>query len=151
MPVLIVLAIVAALALAVLLNPLPKPAELAVLDRPATAADTLPEGVSALQNDGFTVRLAAEEDDIRYFVSGNQDRKNLCVTIVPDNHPDQWTTGCGSGTKSNQEIVRTGSTGIVTAVLVPDGYNTAELGQGGFKKIHENVYAAATPRVPGSF
>lgn len=149
-PVIIVLLIMAALALGVLLNPLPKPAELAVLDRPATEADTLPEGVSALQNDGFTVRLAAAEEGIRYFVSGNQDRTNLCVTVVPDNHPSQWVTGCGAGTNSGQEVVRTGVNGIVSAVLVPDGYNTAELEQGGFKKVHDNVYAVRTERVPGS-
>jgi len=149
-PLIIILSIIAALALGVLLNPLPKPAELAVLDRPATAADTLPEGVSALQNDGLTVRLAAEEEGIRYFVSGNEDRQNLCVTVVPDNHPNQWSSGCASGANSDREIVRTGSNGIVTAVLVPDGYNTAELEQGGFKKVHNNVYAAHTPRVPGS-
>ena len=65
------------------------------------------------------------------------------MTVVPDNHPNQWSSGCASGSNSDREIVRTGSNGIVTAVLVPDGYNTAELEQGGFKKVHENVYAAA--------
>lgn len=150
-PFIIILSIIAALALGVLLNPLPKPAELAVLDRPATAADTLPEGVTPVPEGEHTLRLAAHDDDIRYFVSGNPDRMNLCVTVVPDNHPNQWSSGCASGAKSGQEIVRTGSNGIVTAVLVPDGYNTAELEQGGFKKVHNNVYAARTPRVPGSF
>ncbi|MCY1673781.1 hypothetical protein OVA06_03455 [Pseudarthrobacter sp. SL88] len=149
-PLFIILAIVAALALGVLLNPLPKPAELAVLDRPATAADTLPEGVSAQQGSGYSVRLAAHDDGIRYFVSGNPDRQNLCVIVVPDNHPNQWSSGCASGANSDREIVRTGSNGIVSAVLVPDGYNTAELEQGGFKKIHKNVYAVRTERVPGS-
>ncbi|WP_152642517.1 hypothetical protein [Pseudarthrobacter chlorophenolicus] len=149
-PVLIILAIVVALALGVWLNPLPKSAELAILDRPATAADALPDGVSPLQIEGFTVRLAAEEAGIRYFLSGDQDRKNLCVTFVPDNHPTQWGTACGSGTSSDREIVRTGSNGLVSVVLVPDGYDASELEQGGFKKIHDNVYAARTPRVPGS-
>lgn len=72
-PVIIVLAIIVFLALGVLLNPLPKPAELAILDRPATAADTL-----------------------------------------------------------------------------PDGYDAAELERGGFKKVHGNIYAVSTERVPGS-
>jgi hypothetical protein len=149
-PVIIVLAIVVFLALGVLLNPLPKRAELAILDRPATAADTLPDGVSQLQDEGYTVRLAAHEDGIRYFISGNPDRENLCVTVIPDNHPTRWSTGCGQGTKNDQEIVRTGSNGIFTAVLVPDGYDAAELERGGFKKVHGNIYAVSTERVPGS-
>ncbi|SDT53379.1 hypothetical protein SAMN04489743_3439 [Pseudarthrobacter equi] len=151
MPVLIILAIVAALALGVLLNSLSGPPRLAVLDRPATEADTLPPGVTAVPEGEHTLRLVADVDDIRYFVSQNTEGTTSCLTVFPDNHPRQWVAGCGTGSKSDQEIVRTGSTGIVTAVLVPDGYNTAELEQGGFKKIHENVYAAATPRVPGSF
>lgn len=150
-PVLIILAIVVALALGVLLNPLPKPAELAVLDRPATAADTLPEGVAPVPNGEHTLRLVADADDIRYFVSRNAEGTTSCLTVYPDKHPMQWVAGCGTGGNSDQEITRIGSNGIVTAVLVPDGYNTSELEQGGFKKVHDNVYAARTPRVPGSF
>lgn len=150
-PLIIILSIVAALALGVLLNPLPQPAELAVLDRPATSADTLPEGATPVPEGEHTLRLVADADDIRYFVSQNADGTTSCLTVFPDNHPRQWVAGCGTGTNSKQEIVKIGSSGIVSAVLVPDGYNTAELEQGGFKKVHENVYAARTPRVPGSF
>ena len=151
MPVLIILAIVAALAFGVLLNSPSGPPRLAVLDRPATAADILPEGVTPVPEGEHTLRLVADADNIRYFVSQNADGTTSCLTVYPDNHPRQWVAGCGTGSKSDQEIVRTGSNGIVTAVLVPDGYNTAELEQGGFKKVHHNVYAASTPRVPGSF
>jgi hypothetical protein len=102
-------------------------------------------------NGEHTLRLVADADGIRYFVSQNKDASSSCLTVFPDNYPRQWVAGCGTGTNSNQEITRIGSNGIVTAVLVPDGYDASELEQGGFKKIHDNVYAARTPRVPGSF
>lgn len=145
----VIAAIIVVLAAGVLLNPLPTPAAVSALDREAGPADTLPEGVAPFPRDGYSSRLLATSDGIRYFVSRKSDSASTCLTIYPDDYPTQWVSGCGDGEDSRQKIVSTGAAGIVTAVLVPDGYDTSELTRGGYQSVHGNVYVVRTPRIPG--
>lgn len=150
-PAIIIAAIIVALAAGVFLSPPPPtPAVISALDREAGPADTLPEGVPPFSREGYTARLLATSDGIRYFVSQNSDAARTCLTIYPDNYPTRWVTGCGQGTDSRQEIVNTSASGIATAVLVPDGYDTSELTSGGYEPVHENIYVVRTPRIPGA-
>jgi hypothetical protein len=79
-----------ALAAGVVLSPPPPtPGVISALDREAGPADTLPEGIQPFSREGYTARLLATSDGIRYFVSQNRDAVRTCLTMYPDNY--LWT------------------------------------------------------------
>lgn len=149
-PAIIIAVIIAALAAGVLLSPAPPtlPA-MRALDRAATPDDFHPEGIAPLPSGEHTIRLFAAAEGIRYFVGQSRDATSTCLTIYPDDRPTQWVTGCGQPTDSRGEIVRTGANGIVTAVLVSDDFDTNQLVEEGFNRVHENIYVIKTTRIPG--
>ncbi|MFM9275425.1 hypothetical protein [Pseudarthrobacter sp. NKDBFgelt] len=130
--------------------PAPTPPHISALDREATPADALPEGIPPLPGEGHTTRLLATADGIRYFVGQTRDATSTCLTVIPEDRPTQWTTGCGQATDSRQELVRTGVSGVVAAVLIPDNYDPSRLLAEGFSRVHENIYSVSTNRIPGS-
>jgi len=127
------------------------PARISALDREATAADALPARVPAMMREEHTTRLLAAKDSIRYFVAQATNTTNTCVTAYPDDRPDLWITGCGHQSDAVQEIVRTGMNGVVSLILVPDGYDSSQMVKAGFEAVHENILVAGTSgRVPGA-
>jgi hypothetical protein len=149
-PATIIALIIAALSAGIVLSPAPPPPTIRALDRAATPDDFLPEGIPPLPGEEHTIRLLAAADGIRYFVGQSRGATSTCLTIYPDDHPTQWVTGCGQPTDSREEIVRTGVNGIVTAVLVSDDFDTNQLVEEGFSRVHENVYVIKTTRIPGA-
>lgn len=144
-------AVAAAMAAALLLSSCTAtPPHLSALDREATPADTLPEGVRPFGPEAHTVRLVANDEGVRYFLGQTADAASSCLAVVPDNHPGQWAAGCGQTTDSDQELVRTEVTGLVTAVLVPDNYDASQLIADGFTSVHQNIYVIRTNRIPGA-
>ncbi|MGF9647086.1 hypothetical protein AAIH32_03880 [Pseudarthrobacter oxydans] len=150
-PVIIIAVIIASLSAGIVLSPAaPTPPTIRALDRAATQDDFLPEGIPPLPSEEHTIRLLATADGIRYFVGQTKDAASTCLAIYPDDRPTQWVAGCGQPTDSREEIVRTGANGIVTAVLVSDDFDTTQLVEEGFKRVHENIYVIKTTRIPGA-
>jgi hypothetical protein len=150
-PAIIITIIIAALSAGILLSPAPAtPPIIRALDRAATPDDFLPEGIPPLPSEEHTIRLFAAAEGMRYFVGQSKDSTSTCLTIYPDDRPTQWVTRCGQPTDSREEIVRTGANGIVTAVLVSDDFDTNQLVEEGFNRVHENIYVIKTTRIPGA-
>ncbi|MFI2564919.1 hypothetical protein [Paenarthrobacter sp. NPDC018779] len=128
--------------LAVLVACTPQPAGLRVLDREATAEDTLPDSVG-LSGVDFEVepgstRLLATYHDVKYYAGRSKTAGAVCLTVVPVGLPERWVTGC-SAAGIAQRIVTVTSVDGSESTLVNDGVDTSRPEFQGLTKIHDNV------------
>jgi len=106
------------------------------LEREATEADTpvqdlIPEDITLEK-----VLLVAEANGNKYFLGQGKQGRPSCL-IVESANPSFSHGGCSDSIQG--EMLRISGPDQKSAVLVSDGYDTAELESSGLTKIHPNI------------
>ena len=120
----------------------PQPTGPKVLDREATAEDTLPESVSLsgvdLNVEPGSTRLLAIHDDVKYFAARSTTAGTACLIVVPVGLPERWVPGCAAAGLGGRIVTVTSVDGS-ESTFVNDGADTSRPEFKGLTKIHDNV------------
>jgi hypothetical protein len=110
------------------------------LERVATPDDALPDGANfGPETKLDKVLLVAEANGKKYFLGQDDQELRACLGTFPVNNPTGWHSGCVSAGTREGEILKTYGPDQEASILVTDGYDTKELEQSGWTKIHENI------------
>lgn len=83
--------------------------------------------------------LVAEANGKKYFLGQNDQELNACLATYPVDNPTAWHTGCGSAGTREGEILKTYGPDQEASILDSDGYDTKDLEEAGWTKIHDNI------------
>lgn len=110
------------------------------LERPATASDALPEEMTfGPQLEIEKVLLVAEENGKKYFLGRDAASQTICVAVHPVDNPTNGVSSCSMGIPREGELLKTSGPDQESTILVSDGFDTSEIEDSGWKRIHENI------------